>query len=202
MNAITPFRRPHSVCFVQMQSGACVDLLAPDLTHVTLTDLATSLSRLARFLGNTRGGPAYSVAQHSLLVMHILEDQGQPSSLLRAALLHDAHEALMGDIPTPVKRAAGPALAALEGRLQAAMFRRFGLIESLAHHPLISWADRVALHSERRDLLAPSQWPWPGEDEAPPLWPTRIEPVPAAQAHGMWINAAHRLRLDFMGRQA
>lgn len=202
MNAITPFHRPHSACFVQTQSGACVDLLAPDLTDVTLTDLATSLSRLARFLGNTKPGNPYSVAQHSLLVMQILEDQGQPSSLLRAALLHDAHEALMGDIPTPVKRAAGPALAALEARLQVAMFRRFGLAETLAHHPLITWADRVALHSERRDMLAPSQWPWPNEDQAPPLWPTRIEPVPASQAFGMWLNAALRLRLDGIGRLA
>lgn len=202
MNAITPLQRPHSACFVQTQSGACVDLLAPDMTRVSLTDLATSLSRLPRFLGITKAGTPYSVAQHSLLVMQILEDQGQPSSLLRAALLHDAHEAFTGDIPTPVKKALGGPMVALEGRLQAAMFRRFGLLESLAHHPLITWADRVALHSERRDLLAPSQWPWPGENEALPLWPTRIEPVPAAQAFGQWLNAALRLRLDGMGRLA
>lgn len=202
MNAITHFHRPHSACFVQVYSGACVDLLAPDLSGVTLTDLATSLSRLPRFLGNTRGPYAYSVAQHSVLVMQLLEDQGLPSTLLRAALLHDAHEALMGDIPTPVKRAIGPAVQAVEGRLQAAVLRRFGLAETLAHHPLITEADRVALHSERRDLLAISEWPWPAEASLPPLWPTRIVPVPPAQAHAQWINAALRLRLDEAGRPA
>lgn len=202
MNAVTPFARTHSACFVQTQSGVCVDVLAPDLSRVSLTDLATSLSRLPRFLGNTKAGTPYSVAQHSLLVLRILEDQGQPSTILRAGLLHDAHEALMGDIPTPIKAALGEPMRALEGRLQAAVFRRFGLSMTLAHHPLLSWADRVALHSERRDLLAESEWPWPGEDRAPVLWHERIEPVRHSEAFGQWLNAALRLRLDGVGRLA
>lgn len=186
---------PHSAAFMQVFSGACVDLMAPDLTAVSLTDFATALSRLPRFLGATRHGRPYSVAQHSVLVMQIIERGRHTTLLQRAALLHDAHEALMGDIPTPVKIALGRAsVQELEGRLQSAMGARFGLSPLLFHHWSIQAADQVALLTERRDLLAPSAWPWP-ESPHEPLADTILQPWPESLAHVNWLRAAAQLGL-------
>jgi 5'-deoxynucleotidase YfbR-like HD superfamily hydrolase len=146
---------------LQVASGAVVDLAAlePDLTDVTLEDVAHSLSRLPRFLGHTRGDTPYSVAQHSCLVMALLDD-GATRPLEQAAILHDAHEALMGDIPTPLKLALGGAATAIEVRLQRAIHRRFHVSVNLIGHYAVDWADKQALATERAALLAPCRLPW------------------------------------------
>lgn len=184
-----------SAAFVQVGSGICVDLLAPNLRDVRLGDLALSLSRLPRFLGHTRGIYPYSVAQHALLVADIVRAWDGSAWEIAAALLHDAHEAFTGDIPTPVKIALGAPAELLETRLQNAVFTRFGLGVALAQSDLVAQADATALAMERRDLLAESAWPWPrrlGGDRAPPEGATLEEPMPAALAEAMWLSACHR----------
>lgn len=64
-----------------------------------IRDVAHSLSRLCRFNGHTE--VTYSVAQHSLLVASVVA-QTHPD-LAIVGLLHDAHEAYLGDISRPVK---------------------------------------------------------------------------------------------------
>lgn len=184
----------HSRAFVQLHSGFCVDLMAPDFTALTLTDLATGLSRLPRFNGATRGRP-YSVAQHSILVADILKGQRHNLHTLRAGLLHDAHEAVMGDIATPVKAALGrEAVHQVETRLAIALFVRFGLGPLLVHHWAIHDADQIALQTERRDLLTRSAWPWP-EAQHEPIPNLIIEPWPESLAHTRFLIAAARLGL-------
>lgn len=186
---------PHSAAFVQLHSGACVDLMAPDFGPVSLTDLATSLSRLPRFIGATRGPRIYSVAQHSILVMEILHRRMHSTPILRGALLHDAHEAAMGDIPTPVKIALGRAnVQELEARLQSAIAARFGVPIGAIQHWAVRQADQIALLTERRDLLAPSAWPWPELPEEA-LEDEIIQPWPESLAHVRWLAAAGKLGL-------
>jgi uncharacterized protein len=146
---------------VQMRSGACVDLAAlePDLTDVTLEDIAGSLARLPRFLGHTQGERPYSVAQHSCLVVALLDDSAN-RPLAQAALMHDAHEAVMGDIPSPVKEALRGAVTALEARLQRAICTRFRISPNLIGHYIIDHADKQALATERAALLAPGALAW------------------------------------------
>lgn len=155
MNALTT-----PCALIQLHSGAVVDLAAaePDLSALTLDDIALSLSRLPRFLGHTRTVLPYSVAQHSCLVMSLLDDPSP--ELTRAALLHDAHEALMGDIPTPVKNALRGHVTALEAKLQRAVFRRFRVSVNLIGHHAVDWADQQALATERAQLLAPASHAW------------------------------------------
>jgi hypothetical protein len=154
-----PDLNPHTS--LQLHSGAAVDLAAlePDLADVTLEDIAHSLSRLPRFLGHTRGAIPYSVAQHSCLVMALLDD-GATRQLEQAAILHDAHEALMGDLPTPLKVALGGAVTAIEVRLQRAIHCRFRVSVNLIGHYAVEWADRQALATERAALLGPCALPW------------------------------------------
>lgn len=180
MNHIATTPRPpaHSTTFVQLASGFCVDLLAPDLAELRLTDIAIGLARLPRFNGATRTPRAYTVAQHSVFVMQLVMRETENIFLHRAALLHDAHEALMGDIATPVKALLGrERVAEAERRLAAPLFTRFGLQHGLFDAPVIHAADRMALSVEKATLLARPAWPW-GQDLPTPanaaLWPTEI----------------------------
>jgi len=60
-----------------------------------ISTIAFSLSHINRFCGHVG---AYSVAQHCVLVSRVLEDEYK-----LAGLLHDASEAYIGDVISPVK---------------------------------------------------------------------------------------------------
>ncbi len=76
----------------RMLSGRRLDLLDPSPLDVELSDIAHGLARVARWNGQTNGDYAFSVAQHSVLVMHLAlgakPDLDGSSRLY--ALLHDA----------------------------------------------------------------------------------------------------------------
>lgn len=186
---------PRSLAVVQLHSGYCVDIIAPDLTGLTLTDIATGLSRLPRFVGATHGSTPYTVAQHCCLVADILTERHHTHAMQKAGLLHDAHEALMGDIITPVKIALGRHVVhELERRLQVALSARFGLGPLIWCQPPVQQADADALATERRDLMARPAWPWP-ETAAEPIDWLAIEPWSEARAHCNWLRHAASLGL-------
>jgi hypothetical protein len=142
-------------------SGMRFDFGAPKPSMVRIEDVAWHLALLNRFTGATRR--PYSVAEHSLLVAEILErDAGVRDPLcLRAALLHDAHEAYLGDISTPLKAHMGAEFHACEGAIQRAVHQHFGIFDAaLHHHASIKHADLVALATERRDLMPAHAEPW------------------------------------------
>ena len=196
MNALAP--RPCAAAppgpFLQMHSGYCVSLTEPDCAGLPLSDIALSLARTARFRGATKGIYAYSVAQHSVFVARLLREGGHGEAMQRAGLLHDAHEALIGDIPTPIKRWLGHHwLAARERPLIAALYQRFGVPPALAESPEVKGADALAFATERRDLMAASAWPWPSPCEPSPRH--RITPEPEAQSFIAFMRLADRLGL-------
>lgn len=96
--------------WMQTSSGVAVNLLDPDLTGIDVAaDIAAPLAVLARFCGHQRANRdsgstpprLYSVAQHSVIGADaILEETGDVAAAL-AFLVHDAHEALIGDITSP-----------------------------------------------------------------------------------------------------
>lgn len=67
----------------------------------SLTDIAIGLSRAARFAG--QGRRWWSVLDHSLVVEEIARGAGMTDAVRLAALLHDAHECVTGDVPTGFK---------------------------------------------------------------------------------------------------
>lgn len=75
-------------------SGKRIDLLNPDMSQIDIEDIAHHLALINRFTGAT--AVPYSVAQHSCLVAEVVGFEG---------LMHDAHEAYIQDISTPVKHA-------------------------------------------------------------------------------------------------
>jgi hypothetical protein len=139
-----------------MLSGRRLDLLDPSAVDIEIEDIALGLSRVARWNGQTEGSWAYSVAQHSLLVEHLVgrfRPRVAPSWRL-AALLHDAPEYVIGDLITPFKAAVGLDYKDLELRLLAAIHIRFGLppIPAESATQLIKRADRAAAFLEATQL--------------------------------------------------
>jgi uncharacterized protein len=140
-----------AAAWIQSFSGRKVPIAEPRPDVVFIEDIAHALAQSCRFNGHCRFH--YSVAQHSLLVMH-----GTSPELALRALLHDAAEAYIGDMVTPMKRLpqfAAPYLE-LEDRWLLAIGERFGLGDKLTNanmHADIRNADLRALWTEKRDVM-------------------------------------------------
>lgn len=128
--------------YIETISGQKVYMPNPDPDSIRIGDIAHALSFMARFAGHTRY--FYSVAEHSINVASIVPPEHQLQ-----ALLHDATEAYLCDIPTPFKRMI-PEYQALEENLWAAISEKFGVPFELS--PEVKWADRVMLMTERDAL--------------------------------------------------
>lgn len=164
------------------QSGRYFDLSEPDCSQLWIDDIAHALSHLCRFAGHTRA--FYSVAQHSLLVSRIV-----PPEHARAALLHDAAEAFLGDISTPLK-AMLPEFARIERRVEHAVLSRFGIALPLPE--CIKQADLVLLATERRDLMVEHDSRWPIIDGIARL-PYPIIPMTSMDARAAFIERYREL---------
>lgn len=130
---------------VQTYSGRLVDLAAFTPDDVVLQDITHALAMQARFTGHTLC--RYSVAQHSMLVAYLC-----PPELAKQALFHDASEAYLGDVSTPLKSML-PDYVALEAKIQHAICEAMGVPHDL--DPRVKEADRLALEIEYRRLMLP-----------------------------------------------
>jgi len=139
-----------------MLSGRRLDLLDPSPLDVELGDIAHGLARVARWNGQTNGDYAFSVAQHSVLVMELAiaaKPEIDGSGRLYA-LLHDAPEYVMGDIISPLKAAMGGQYKELENSLLGAIHVRFSLAAKAptAITKLVKKADKEAAYFEAVNL--------------------------------------------------
>lgn len=110
--------------FKQLRSGRVIDLARPDLTGIDIAaEIAQPLARLARWTGHTIDADqkltGYSVAQHCVVGADALAAETGCTTHALLFLLHDAHEALIGDIPPPV-------VAALDEYMEQVLRVAFG----------------------------------------------------------------------------
>jgi uncharacterized protein len=139
----------------RMLSGRRLDLLDPSPLDIEIEDIAHGLARVARWNGQTKGDHAFSVAQHSVLVLDIATAcfSGLHQQQKLAALLHDAPEYVIGDMISPFKSALGIDYKQFELRLQNAINRRFSLpLEDQTTMTLLKQADRIAAYHEAIQL--------------------------------------------------
>ncbi len=154
---------------VQTASGRKFPLFAPSREDVLIVDIGHALSRIPRFNGHTIGAEPWTVAAHSLLVESLVPTAAEPGLRL-AALLHDAHEAYIGDIISPLKsalatmggKAALYALQVIEDGIDKAIRGAFGLplVFSEGWREAIKLADLQALRIESLDVMALPREPW------------------------------------------
>ena len=137
---------PEHKFWVQTFSGKALDLLNPKPEQIELEDIVIGLSCTARWNGQTR--TFYSVAEHSCFVAAAVYTH-QPQ-LAIYGLLHDAAEAYLGDVSSPVK-ALIPEFVEVEKRLLTAIYARFNL--PYAEWPEVKEADERMLATEYYDLF-------------------------------------------------
>lgn len=123
---------------IDTRTGGTITPLDPDPDAISLDDVAHALSNLTRFAGQGKG--VYSVARHSVHVSREVEARGGSRSAQRWALLHDASEAYLADVPAPVKRGL-PGYEHAERRLQAAVREAFGIALTDEEERLVDAAD-------------------------------------------------------------
>lgn len=179
--------------WMQTISGRAVTMARPQPSEIdVLTDMPEMLARIARYNGAVPGG-IYSVAQHCALMADVALDETGDADLAAAALLHDGHEYLLGDVTTPqvdgldeiardlfaplfedIGLPAGGLVSATIGeakrRADAAIFKACGLPQpSESVRRAVKALDLRMLATEKRQLLAvpPRRWAAAVEQAAP-----------------------------------
>lgn len=173
---------------VECADGTVFDVGRPTPESLPATwAIGQALSRINRFLGHTIR--PVNVANHSLRVALIVAGQGHDVRTILGALVHDAPEAFVADVPSPVKRLVGLDYVAVERRVGIAIAARYGLLLDDLECNAVRHADLLALHQEA-SLLLPSRgagWGLPPLDEMP--GPDRLDA--AAEMLGFRLDAVH-----------
>ena len=151
--------------YLQTVSGRWVNPFDPDPEQLDSGDIARALANQCRFGGHCR--VFYSVAQHSVIVSELVEARGGDVEDVFAALMHDAGEAYLGDMPHPLKHRSplGAAFKEAENHLEAALQQHFAIKPGVAE---IKRADRALLATERR-AFSDERWNWPELEGVEPL---------------------------------
>lgn len=131
--------------WIETCSGEHLDFLNPDPNTIILTDIAFALSNLCRYTGHV---PFYSVAEHSVYVASRL-----PKEWRLAGLFHDAAEAYLGDVNSPLKQYL-PKYQGIEKNLEKVIMEKF-LIEPMTDEcrKAVKLADMSQLKLEASVLL-------------------------------------------------
>lgn len=179
---------------IETYGGYTFSPLEPVFADIQITDIAHALANQCRFSGHTRF--RYSVAEHCVRVSELIEWWGHLPTVQLWGLLHDASEAYLIDLPSPIKKAAdseiGAAYRKIEARLMVAICRRFSLPEQ---EPLaVRQADEVLLATEVRDLMHGDRPYW-GKLTGRPLG-ERIRPWSGEVAEAEYLRRYRALTGD------
>lgn len=135
------------------RSGVLFDLANPKPENVRLDDITAALSNINRFTGHTR--TRWTVAQHVLLcrkLVSLLHPHTEHGLRLHA-LLHDAAEAYIGDISSPLKGLI-PAVRPIEEKVLDVIYRHLRLrLPEGYEKQKIRLVDNLAYFAERAFLM-------------------------------------------------
>jgi len=129
-------------------SGRGVNPLCPKPKDICIDDIAHALSNICRFNGHCR--EFYSVAQHCVYVAAALWNCGTDNCL--CGLMHDASEAYLGDVITPIKTGTDMRMLYMlhEQRLQRVIARKFKFTYPEPY--IVHYVDKRLLYIEADSL--------------------------------------------------
>jgi uncharacterized protein len=128
---------------IRTVSGIYVNVFEPTAEMICIEDIAHALSMQCRFGGHLPF--FYSVAQHSLFCCDQVDDEHK-----LAALLHDASEAYLLDIPRPIKNRLAN-YKEIENGLMYEIANKFGFQWPL--HEKVKEVDELALQMEWDEIM-------------------------------------------------
>jgi hypothetical protein len=175
---------------IAVHDGQLVDPFT--VTHIDgvfrIETIAHALSMLCRYGGHVSS--FYSVAEHCLLVERIAEErtmfvyEGESrNQLRREALVHDAAEAYLIDLPAPFKRMQEMThYRAAEERLAYELRSWFGL--RATETAFVKDIDVEIRGTERRDLMGNRQMQW---ETAPPIDGIQCGTMSPIEAKVAWL---------------
>jgi hypothetical protein len=124
-------------------SGQYVNVFNPDPETINIEDIAHALSFQCRFGGHMP--EFYSVAQHLINCSYMADDEHR-----YAALMHDASEAYLLDIPRPIKKGLAN-YTEIEDNLMRAIATRFNFTYPMSPH--VKYIDDQMLNIEWDTLI-------------------------------------------------
>jgi len=128
-------------------SGLVFDFVNPTEDMIDIEDIAHALSQLCRFTGHC--DRFYSVAEHSLIGALIFMERGK-DELAFEFLMHDAHEAYVGDLSTNLKKLC-PDFKAIEERVDKVIRKKYNLRSIMPIE--VKRMDTTMLATEKKNLL-------------------------------------------------
>lgn len=159
--------------WLQTYTGKQVYPMDPRPEEIDIRDIAHSLSMQCRYAGHCLS--FYSVAEHSVLVSHWVAAKGYGRDASLKALLHDATEAYLVDVPRPVK----PFLTGYkdaEAKLWRVIAHSFGLTSFMPD--IVHEADNRILWDEKAQNMGQCEAQWSGNPDPLgielKLWPPAV----------------------------
>ena len=158
-----------------------INHLMPNQIHIH--GIAHSLSLLCRFGGNLI--EHYSVAQHSVILSQILEEHGPKKAMW--GLMHDASEAYVTDLPSPIKH-----------QLDDFMDLENRIVQKIAEKFELGWPMPMVVKKEDQILIRREQiclqrcLPISGESVG------SIVPVSALEAEIMFLRQYLKLKKELL----
>ena len=162
--------------WIQTYSGLQFWPLDARAEEVNVEDIAHSLSMLCRFNGHME--KFYSVAEHSVYVSQLAAKENR-----LWGLMHDAAEAYLSDIPSPVKIHLEQ-FKTMEDNLLSVICSRFNLNSDMP--PEIKNIDMVLLATEKKVLMKKEPGSWGVLPE--PSDKITIAALPPDQAKKLFLN--------------
>lgn len=142
--------------FILTYRGLKFTPLDPKPEQIDIEDIATALANANRFGGHSL--IPYSVATHSVHVMNVVKMKGYDVYWQLIALFHDASEAYISDIVTPVKKNL-PEYRQIENKIQSVIYQALGIEEpdEESYQKIVKQADLIMIKNEMLQLM---RFPW------------------------------------------
>jgi len=151
-----PAARP----YIRLSDGTVVYPDDPLASTPTLAGLLGGVARICRYQGHR----PWTVLQHLWLCDELVRHEHHPdreqAQLRLLVLLHDLHEAVVGDIPSPLKPLLGEPFAALEAAWEERVHGLFGIAV-----PSGEWKDEVKRIDRAALAIEKAAFPLPGDSE-------------------------------------